>query len=106
MEKTQTRNQTKDLYFVALLLPPDIAAIANHWKQYCAENFSTQGAFNSPPHITLQPPFQWSEDSQNNLKTFSKVLLRIILKFLLLCKVLAVLNRELFLLMCNKPQNF
>ncbi|OKH18514.1 2'-5' RNA ligase family protein [[Limnothrix rosea] IAM M-220] len=48
----------KSLYFVALLLPPDIAAIATQWKQYCADHFDTKKAFNSPPHITLQPPFK------------------------------------------------
>ncbi len=60
----------KNLYFVALLLPEDVAAIATEWKQYCAEHFDTKKAFNSPPHITLQPPFKWHDRDEGRLINF------------------------------------
>lgn len=47
------------LYFVALLPPQDIQDYANQIKQYFADNYASSHAQKSPPHITLQPPFEW-----------------------------------------------
>jgi len=33
---------------------------ANAVRQEFADRFNSRKAFNSPPHITLQPPFHWS----------------------------------------------
>lgn len=46
-------------FFIALVPPPDIQAIANAIKHQFAEEYASQAALKSPPHITLQPPFEW-----------------------------------------------
>ncbi|NDJ26219.1 2'-5' RNA ligase family protein [Nostoc sp. B(2019)] len=48
-------------FFIALLPPQDIQDYANQIKQYFAEQYASQGAQKSPPHITLQPPFEWAD---------------------------------------------
>lgn len=47
------------LYFIALLPPQEIQDFAIGIKQYFADNYDSKHAFKSPPHITLQPPFEW-----------------------------------------------
>ena len=47
------------LYFIALLPPDSIQDYATEVKQYFADNYDSKHAFKSPPHITLQPPFEW-----------------------------------------------
>ena len=47
------------LYFIALLPPQEIQDFATGIKQYFADNYDSKHAFKSPPHITLQPPFEW-----------------------------------------------
>lgn len=46
-------------FFIALLPPQYIQEYANEIKQYFADNYASRGAQKSPPHITLQPPFEW-----------------------------------------------
>ena len=46
-------------YFVALLPPSDVQAAINRFKQRFADRYHSRKAFNAPPHITLQPPFDW-----------------------------------------------
>ncbi|MFN6537454.1 MAG: 2'-5' RNA ligase family protein [Nostoc sp. EkiNYC01] len=48
-------------FFIALLPPQDIQDYANEIKQYFADNYASSGAQKSPPHITLQPPFEWAD---------------------------------------------
>ncbi len=36
---------------------------ANEIKQYFADRYNSRHAQKSPPHITLQPPFEWAIDS-------------------------------------------
>ncbi|WP_375491210.1 2'-5' RNA ligase family protein [uncultured Nostoc sp.] len=48
-------------FFVALLPPQDIQDYANQIKQYFADRYTSRGALKSPPHITLQPPFEWTD---------------------------------------------
>ncbi|MDZ8185680.1 MAG: 2'-5' RNA ligase family protein [Nostoc sp. ChiSLP02] len=48
-------------FFIALLPPQDIQDYANQIKQYFADNYASRGAQKSPPHITLQPPFEWAD---------------------------------------------
>ncbi|AFY37433.1 Phosphoesterase HXTX [[Leptolyngbya] sp. PCC 7376] len=62
---------SKSLYFVALLLPPDIEAIANQWKEYCKQ-FEAKKSSNAPPHITLQPPFQLDDCDREKMFSFLK----------------------------------
>lgn len=56
------------LYFVALLPPPDIQDYANQIKQYFADNYASRHAQKSPPHITLQPPFEWVDNDVSRLE--------------------------------------
>lgn len=47
------------LFFIALLPPQDIQEYATQVKQHFADIYNSRHAFKSPPHVTLQPPFQW-----------------------------------------------
>jgi 2'-5' RNA ligase len=53
-------DKSKSHYFIALLPPQDIQNYANELKQYFADKYNSRHAQKSPPHITIQPPFQWS----------------------------------------------
>lgn len=53
-------------FFIALLPPPEVQTSIHKIKAYFAEHYDSHKAFNSPPHITLQPPFGWPEET--NLK--------------------------------------
>ena len=68
---------TKSRFFIALLPPVEIQNYVNLIKQYCAEHYASRGAQKSPPHITLQPPFEWSNDFvpvlEECLNTFANV---------------------------------
>ncbi|WP_445626465.1 2'-5' RNA ligase family protein [Nostoc sp. DSM 114167] len=48
-------------FFIALLPPQDIQDYANKIKQYFADRYASSGTLKSPPHITLQPPFEWAD---------------------------------------------
>jgi 2'-5' RNA ligase len=56
------------LFFVALLPPQDIQDYANQVKQHFADNYASRHAQKSPPHITLQPPFEWSNADVSRLE--------------------------------------
>lgn len=53
--------QSQRLYFIALLPPEEIQDYANQIKQYFADKYDSCHAQKSPPHITLQPPFEWAD---------------------------------------------
>ncbi|WP_250123774.1 2'-5' RNA ligase family protein [Chroococcidiopsis sp. CCMEE 29] len=61
-------NQSPSLFFIALLPPPDIQTYANQIKQHFADRYASRAAQKSPPHITLQPPFKWSNEALPILK--------------------------------------
>jgi 2'-5' RNA ligase len=48
-----------ELYFLAILPPPDIQAEVTCFKEVARDRFQARRALNSPPHITLIPPFRW-----------------------------------------------
>lgn len=50
---------SKQLFFIALLPPTEIQERVTQIKQYFAEVYDSKAALKSPPHITLQPPFNW-----------------------------------------------
>ena len=63
-------------FFIALVPPPEIQASVNQIKHYFREQYGSRKALNSPPHITLQPPFEWSssqdlEELVGGLKKFA-----------------------------------
>ncbi|MEG4507326.1 2'-5' RNA ligase family protein [Microcoleus sp. F6_B4] len=68
-------NQSKQRFFIALVPPPDIQQHITEIKLYFAEHYNSRGALNSPPHITLQPPFEWLAADvpklEESLKEFS-----------------------------------
>jgi 2'-5' RNA ligase len=53
-------NLSKQRFFIALVAPDDIQEQITEIKLYFAERYNSRGALNSPPHITLQPPFEWA----------------------------------------------
>ncbi|MDZ8054483.1 MAG: 2'-5' RNA ligase family protein [Aulosira sp. ZfuVER01] len=55
-------------FFIALLPPQDIQDYANQIKQYFADNYASSHAQKSPPHITLQPPFEWANSDVSRLE--------------------------------------
>jgi 2'-5' RNA ligase len=70
LEKSQRR------FFIALLPPQDIQDYTTEIKQYFAQNYNSRHALKSPPHITLQPPFEWQLDAvpvlEQTLSTFAE----------------------------------
>ena len=63
--------QPKRLFFIALLPPQNVQVYANQIKQHFATVYKSKAALKSPPHITIQPPFNWNI---NNLTTLEQVL--------------------------------
>ncbi|MEC4804352.1 MAG: RNA 2',3'-cyclic phosphodiesterase [Jaaginema sp. PMC 1079.18] len=67
---------TRDRYFLALLPPSEIQAQILPIQQDLTETYSLKRRPNSPPHITLYPPFEW--DAENvpllikTLQTFTQ----------------------------------
>lgn len=57
-------------FFIALLPPQHIQDYANEIKQHFADHYASRGAQKSPPHITLQPPFEWSDAEVSQLEAF------------------------------------
>ena len=49
------------LFFIALIPPQHIQDYANQIKQQFADDYGSSHAQKSPPHITLQPPFEWQD---------------------------------------------
>ena len=59
----------KARFFLALLPPPQVQAYATELKEYFRDRYSSKAALSSPPHITLQPPFEWPDDECDRLQT-------------------------------------
>ncbi|MGK7877811.1 MAG: 2'-5' RNA ligase family protein [Xenococcaceae cyanobacterium] len=51
--------QSRQRFFIALLPPQEVQQFVNQIKQQFAELYNSRAAQKSPPHITLQPPFEW-----------------------------------------------
>jgi 2'-5' RNA ligase len=56
-------------FFIALLPAQEIQEYAKEIKQYFADKYSCHSAKKSPPHITLQPPFEWADNFLATLET-------------------------------------
>jgi len=63
------------LFFVALLPPEDLQREISAFKKHIANTWGACHALKSPPHITLQPPFDWPENELASLKNASPILL-------------------------------
>ena len=69
-------DKNKRLFFIALLPTQDIQDRVTEIKQYFADRYNSRHALNSPPHVTLQPPFEWPEEKltvlQECLREFAR----------------------------------
>lgn len=63
-------------FFVALLPPQPVQDAITAIKQDIEQRFGSRAALRSPPHITLQPPFDWSlarlDELQHQLHGFAR----------------------------------
>lgn len=50
---------SKQRFFIALLPPQEIQNSITDIKQIFVDRYHSKAALKSPPHITLQPPFEW-----------------------------------------------
>jgi 2'-5' RNA ligase len=48
-------------FFIALLPPIALREEINAFKHYFSEVYQSHAALRSPPHVTLQPPFEWEK---------------------------------------------
>jgi 2'-5' RNA ligase len=58
---------TKQRFFIALLPPQNIQQLVTKIKEHFAEVYNSRAALKSPPHVTLQPPFEWELKELPNL---------------------------------------
>lgn len=56
-------DNSKRLFFVALLPPLEFQNQVTEIKQYFADRYGSSHALKSPPHVTMQAPFEWSIDA-------------------------------------------
>lgn len=61
-------NTEKKRFFIALLPSREIQDYANEIKQYFSDRYNSRAAQKSPPHITLQPPFEWPTEDLSRLE--------------------------------------
>ncbi|WP_088890124.1 2'-5' RNA ligase family protein [Leptolyngbya ohadii] len=54
-------------FFIALIPPQDIRDYADRVIQELTDRFQTRTA-KAPPHVTLQPPFEWEMDQVSQLE--------------------------------------
>lgn len=55
------------LYFIAIIIPPDIAEEINVFKHDMAANYNSKAALRIMPHITLKAPFKLPAESHAQL---------------------------------------
>lgn len=58
-----TSHKRKSRFFIAILPPAEIQNQVDRIKQHFSDRYDSRAALKSPPHITLQPPFEWEIDS-------------------------------------------
>lgn len=66
----QQMQQSQSRFFIALLPPQHIQNYANDIKRRFADNYASRSAQKSPPHITLQPPFEWADTDVSILEDY------------------------------------
>ncbi len=69
-------SSSKDRLFIALLPPEDVQEVANQIKQHFADIYNSRAAQTSPPHITLQPPFDWEQSDLPRLEEHLEIFAR------------------------------
>lgn len=67
---------SKRLFFIALLPPQDVQDYATEIKEYFAQTYKSRHALKSPPHITVQAPFEWQLENvpvlEQGLRAFAQ----------------------------------
>jgi 2'-5' RNA ligase len=58
------------LYFVAILPPPPVNELIQELKQFFAREYKAVHALNSPPHVTVIPPFNTPHESLTVIRKF------------------------------------
>jgi len=58
---------TKKQYFIGVLPNSDQQGIITNIKTHFKNEYGSKAALKSPPHITLVPPFHWSEHEEQQL---------------------------------------
>lgn len=66
-----------DRFFLALIPPEPLASQVTALKTQMQAQYQTHAALRSPPHITLQPPFQWPVDRWQDFTTTLQTLARV-----------------------------
>lgn len=56
-------DKNEDLYFIALVIDGEVGENITRIKEEVAEKYGSKRALNSPPHITIVPPFRMDRDS-------------------------------------------
>lgn len=56
------------ILFLAILVKGEAGDRITAHKQYAAQHFKAARALNSPPHLTLIPPFQWPAEEMATLR--------------------------------------
>ncbi len=74
MKRRENKNA---LYFIAILTPDNVSKVINEYKNYFKDTYRVSRALNSPPHITLFPPFRWPVSKigilNTSLRKFSEI---------------------------------
>ncbi|MEM8714503.1 MAG: 2'-5' RNA ligase family protein [Cyanobacteria bacterium P01_G01_bin.4] len=63
-----SKTEPQQLFFLALLPPPQIQASITAIKQEFGDRFNSYHALKSPPHITVFPPFKWPEPQMSQFE--------------------------------------
>lgn len=61
------------LFFIALLPPAELQVEVTAFKELIARKWRAVHALKSPPHLTLQPPFEWPQKDLPALKICLRV---------------------------------
>lgn len=57
-----------EMYYIALVAPPEINEQVLEWKNYMKDNHGCKVALRSPAHLTLVPPFWMEENLEETLR--------------------------------------
>ncbi len=71
----------KSLYFVAIIPPEPLKKQIQELKYFFAKKYSTRKSLNSPPHITLIPPFDLDMFDENKVKAQLEIFAKTIIPF-------------------------
>jgi len=69
-------NNNQQLYFIALIPPENISQKIHQIKLYVSKKYHCKHSLKSPPHITIIPPFRYSDKKEieliENIQSFNQ----------------------------------